>query len=197
MVGKRTWAAPGQGQNGYGGHEEANGAAATNGNMDHDREYAKHTGQRRRRKSKPALMRFRDNANRALEDQRREEIKNKLIDEVNREQFEEYRKSDEFIKQCKTKKLKRFYERQNEALNDWLEVDTAVRSIADDIFESFDPDADHDGIPERGGALQNLGEDVEAFLPEEEREARRKANKKAKWAINVGRIVYRCVVAVG
>jgi hypothetical protein len=46
----------------------------------------------------------------------------------------------------KNKKLRLFYEEQNEKLNDWLEVDTAVRSIADDIFESFDPDRDHDGI---------------------------------------------------
>lgn len=81
--------------------------------------------------------------------------------------------------------MREFYEKQNEALSDWLEVDSVVRSIADDILESFDPDRDHDGLLEHGGALQAQGEDVEAFLPEEERASRRKAEKSAKRAINV------------
>lgn len=51
------------------------------------------------------------------------------------------------IKQIENKKLREFYEKQNDRLNDWLEVDTVVRAIADDIFDSFDPDRDHDGIP--------------------------------------------------
>ncbi len=41
------------------------------------------------------------------------------------------------IKNFKNKKMRKFYESQNEALNDWLEVDTAVRFIADDIFENL------------------------------------------------------------
>lgn len=81
--------------------------------------------------------------------------------------------------------MRKFYESQNDALNDWLEVDAAVRSIADDIFESFDPDRDNDGIRERTGALQLQGEDVEAFLPEEEREHRKRDAKHARIAINI------------
>jgi hypothetical protein len=101
--------------------------------MDHDREYSN----RPKARSKPIAARFRDNTNKALEDRRHQGIKNKLLEEVEREQFEEYRKSDEFIKSCKNKKTRKFYESQNDALNDWLEVDTAVRFIADDIFESL------------------------------------------------------------
>ena len=175
MVGKR-WAS-GENANGHAGNGHADGS----GSMDHDREYGKVPKSR----LKPNALRFKESAHRALEEQRRQEFKNKLLEEVDRHQFEEFRKSDEFIKNAKNKKLKKFYEEQNEALNDWLEVDTAVRFIADDIFESFDPDADHDGQNENGGPLQNLGEDVEAFLPEEEREKRRKEKKKAMWAINV------------
>lgn len=85
----------------------------------------------------------------------------------------------------KNKQIKEFYKKQNQALNDWLEVDSVVRSIADDILESFDPDRDHDGLLEHGGALQAEGEDVEAFLPKEERENRKKAERSAKRAINV------------
>jgi hypothetical protein len=178
MVGKTAWAYPGPGQNGYGTYRDLNGHS-------NDGVHRNHQSTTR---LKPSAFRFKDSVNKALEDREREEIKNKLIEEIKREQFEGYRKDDEFIHRCKNKGLKKFYEDQNQALNDWLEVDMAVRSIADDIFESFDPDADHDGIPERRGALQNLGEDVEAFLPEEEREKRRKANRNARWAINVGGI---------
>ena len=185
MVGRR-WAAGSQNQQKtwfQNGH--ANGYSHLNGSMDHEREHATSSPKSRK---KPAHMRFRDATNKLVEDRRREELKNKLIESVEREQFEEYRKSDDFIKSVKkNKKLKKFYEDQNEALNDWLEVDTAVRFIADDILESFNPDADHDGINEDGGALQNYGEDVEAFLPEEEREKRAKQNKRAMWAINVSR----------
>ena len=47
----------------------------------------------------------------------------------------------------KDKKLRRFYETQNQHLNDWLEVDTIVMSMSDDILDSMNPDRDHDGIP--------------------------------------------------
>ncbi|KIW09147.1 uncharacterized protein PV09_00083 [Verruconis gallopava] len=180
MVGKRAWVSPAHIQNA----SDINGTTLgrKGSSMDRDREYGTHP---RKTRLKPSLLRFRENVNRALEDRRREEIKNKLIEEVYREKFEEYRKSDDFLRNCKNKKVRKFYEDQNEACNDWLEVDTVVRSIADDIFESFDPDADHDGIPERRGALQDLGEDVEAFLPEDERRRRKKAKRRAQWAISV------------
>lgn len=134
---------------------------------------------------KPAVFRFQDITNKALEDQRREHIKNKLIDAVKGDELETYRKNENELKSIKDKHVREFYEKQNEALSDWLEVDSVVRSIADDIFESFDPDRDHDGLLEHGGALQAEGEDVEAFLPEEERASRRKAEKSARRAINV------------
>ena len=86
--------------------------------------------------------------------------------------------------------MQKFYKAQNEALNDWLETDSVVRYVADDIFESFDPDRDHDGILEHGGTLQAQGEDVEAFLPQEERDSRKKAARSAKRAINVRRRSY-------
>lgn len=94
-------------------------------------------------------------------------------------------KSFSQLKSIENKRVRHFYEEQNEALSDWLEVDSVVRSIADDILESFDPDRDHDGLLERGGALQAQNEDVEAFLPQEEREKRSKGERDAKRAINV------------
>lgn len=91
----------------------------------------------------------------------------------------------EQLKKISNKKLRKFYETQNERLNDWLEVDTIVTAIADDVFDSFNPDRDNDGIAEREGGLDEVHEDVEALLPEEERTQRRKDATRAKWAINV------------
>lgn len=45
------------------------------------------------------------------------------------------------LKSIKNKKLRDFYERQNQCLDDWIEVDTLVMSIADDILDSMNPDA--------------------------------------------------------
>jgi hypothetical protein len=61
-----------------------------------------------------------------------------------------------------------------------------VSSLADDIVDSMNPqDPDHDGVAEDRGPLGNSGGDLEPFLPEEERERRRKSAKHVKWAINV------------
>ncbi|CAN8101974.1 unnamed protein product [Discula destructiva] len=136
-------------------------------------------------KPKPTAFRFKDAASKATEDERRNHIKDTLIDAVKGDELESFRKSDDELKSIKNKKVKQFYEEQNEALGDWLEVDSVVRSIADDIFESFDPDRDHDGLLEHGGALQAENEDVEAFLPKDERDRRSKAERAAKRAINV------------
>lgn len=88
----------------------------------------------------------------------------------------------------KNKKIRAFYEEQNERLNDWLEVDTLVRHLADDVFDAFDPqDHDGDGRPEAHSALHTSGEDVEPFLPDDERERRQKNKKYNWWAINVRR----------
>jgi len=67
-------------------------------------------------------------------------------------------------------------------------VDSLVKAISDDVVESFDPqDTDNDGIPEPVGGLTSSGNEVEPFLPDEEREKRRKARRNARWAINVSR----------
>ncbi|KAK7748710.1 hypothetical protein SLS53_000732 [Cytospora paraplurivora] len=115
---------------------------------------------------RPAALRFQDASNKALEDERRNQLKHKLINSVKADHLERYRKSEDEIKELKNKGVQKFYKAQNEALNDWLEIDSVVRYVADDIFESFDPDRDHDGILEHGGTLQAQGEDIEAFLPE-------------------------------
>lgn len=61
-----------------------------------------------------------------------------------------------------------------------------VKAISDDVIESFDPqDTDNDGIPEPVGGLTQSGNEVEPFLPDEEREKRRKGKRNARWAINV------------
>lgn len=136
-------------------------------------------------KPKPAIFRFQDGANHALEDERRNQLKHKLIDSVKGDELEKFRKTDEQLKSIKDKKIRHFYEDQNETLDDWLEIDSVVRSIADDILESFDPDRDHDGLREHAGNLQLQNEDVEAFLPQQEIDHRRKAERNARRAINV------------
>jgi hypothetical protein len=61
-----------------------------------------------------------------------------------------------------------------------------VSSLADDIVDSMNPaDPDHDGVAEDLGPLGTTGEDLEPFLPEDERENRRKSARNVKWAINV------------
>ena len=129
---------------------------------------------------------FRDIVNLAVESNLHGELKRKLKDGIDREALEKYRKSVDEIKQMKNKKTRGFYEEQNERLNDWLEVDTLVMHMADDVLDSMNPqDFDGDGIAELGGALKNTGGDIEPLLPEDERENRRKGERNAKWAINV------------
>ena len=53
----------------------------------------------------------------------------------------------------KTKKLKEYYKNVNARLDDWLEVDSVVKAMADDILDSMNPDVDHDGINDHEGAL--------------------------------------------
>jgi cation diffusion facilitator family transporter len=89
------------------------------------------------------------------------------------------------LKSIKNKKLRRYYERQNATLTDWSEVDTIVRAMADDVMESMNTDADGDGIREREGRLQNVEEHIEDMLPEDVQTRRAKANRNARWAINI------------
>lgn len=173
MVGKRAWETTGY----------ANGTTSGNNSP-------------KRPPNKPRISQFRDDAaENALEDQRREEVTKRLIEGVDFDSFEKFRKSADQIKAIKNKTLRRFYEAQNETLNDWLEVDTIVEAISGDIFQSFNPDRDHDGVPERQGALHELHEDIEAMLPEDERSSRRRGQRRAKWAININVVANVCLLA--
>ncbi|KAK5050814.1 hypothetical protein LTR84_003373 [Exophiala bonariae] len=112
-------------------------------------------------------------------------FKKRLREGVRLEEFEGHRKSDEELKRIKNKKVRKFYEAQNAILNDWAEVDTIVLAMADDVMESMNTDADHDGIRERDGILQGVEEHIEDLLPDEVQEQRRKAARNARLAINI------------
>jgi hypothetical protein len=61
-----------------------------------------------------------------------------------------------------------------------------VSSLADDIVDSMHPlDTDGNGVAEDRGPLGTSGENLEPFLPEDERERRRTSAKHVRWAINV------------
>ena len=83
--------------------------------------------------------RFRDVVNSAMHDSFHAELKRKLKDEVDRDELEKYRKSQAELKEIQNKKVRAFYEQQNERLNDWLEVDTLVMSMADEVLDSMNP----------------------------------------------------------
>lgn len=135
-------------------------------------------------RSKP---RYRDIVNLAVENSFHAELKQKLKDGVDGEKMEGFRKSRQDMDGIKDKKIRAFYEEQNERLNDWLEVDTLVLSMAEHVLDSMNPqDIDGDGVAESGGALKDTGGDIEPLLPEDEMEERRKGERNAKWAINVG-----------
>lgn len=90
------------------------------------------------------------------------------------------------LKCIRNKKVRAFYEEQNKRLDDWLEVDMVVSSLADDIVDSMNPaDPDHDGVAEDRGPLGTSGESLEPFLPQDERERRARSAKHVRWAINV------------
>ncbi|KAL1793575.1 hypothetical protein ACET3X_008557 [Alternaria dauci] len=134
--------------------------------------------------------RFRDAIDRTVKDNRANEMKKKLIDNIDHEALEVYRKSDESLKSIKNKKVRGFYQEQNSRLDDWAEVDMVVSSLADDIVDSMNPrDTDGDGVAEDRGPLGISGEELEPFLPEEERDRRAKSAKHARWAININVIV--------
>ncbi|CAF9909667.1 hypothetical protein IMSHALPRED_008437 [Imshaugia aleurites] len=130
--------------------------------------------------------RFKDIVNAAVHDGFHSELKRKLKDGVDRDELEKYRKSVSELKEMKDKKVRGYYEQQNERLNDWLEVDTLVMSMADDVLDSMNPqDADGDGVAEIGGVLKTTKGDIDPLLPEDERERRKTGERRAKWAINI------------
>lgn len=135
---------------------------------------------------KPKFARFRDAVDMVTAQNQRNKIKEKLTAGIDRMELEKYRKSDEELKDIKSKTVRNFYKRQHERLDAWLEVDNLVMTVAEDILESMNPDRDGDGIPEQNGALQGVGGRLQELLPKEVREERLKGEKHARWAINVG-----------
>jgi hypothetical protein len=135
---------------------------------------------------KPKLARFKDVVDRVTAENQRAKIKHRLTEGIDRMRLEKYRKSEEELKDISSKRVRNFYKTQNERLDAWLEVDTLVMSMSEDILGSMDPDPDHDGIGEGNGALQGVGERLEELLPKEAREERLQSEKNARWAINVG-----------
>lgn len=72
-----------------------------------------------------------------------------------------------------------------------------VSSLADDIVDSMHPlDTDGDGVAEDRGPLGTSGESLEPFLPEDEREKRRKSAKHVRWAINVSHDILQWPIAI-
>ncbi|CZT12345.1 uncharacterized protein RCO7_09059 [Rhynchosporium graminicola] len=147
----------------------------------------------KRRPPRDRMYRFRDNGSLDHDDQRRVEFKKRLLAAIDEDKMENFRKPEDeasqkliCIKKFKSKGVRTFYTTQNDRLDDWLEVNAIVKALSDDILESFDPRDDNgDGVAEGGGGLQDTGGAIEPFLPEDEREKRRNAAKKAAWAINI------------
>ncbi|KAF2678946.1 hypothetical protein K458DRAFT_347513 [Lentithecium fluviatile CBS 122367] len=135
-------------------------------------------------------QRFRDAIETTMNQKHAMDLKKQLLENVDHKALEKFRKSDEELKGIQNKKVRRFYEEQNARLDDWLEVDSIVSTVADDVLDSMNPqDLDHDGVVEDRGPLGGSGENVECFLPGSEREKRRKSARHVKWAININVIV--------
>jgi len=146
-------------------------------------------------RTKPKGFKFREAARTALEDKRREELKTAILTDMGWN-LEKFRKSDDELKAIKNKQVRKYYEEQNERVNDWLEVDGLVKAVADDILDSMNPDPDHDGVRERTGGVQDMAGEIGEFLPKDVREERQDANKKARWAINVN-VIANIILLVG
>jgi hypothetical protein len=78
---------------------------------------------------------FKDAANLAVGQNRRRDLKKKILDGVESMSLEKYRKSEADLKAIKNKKVRKFYEEQNDTLNDWAEVDSLVFALADDVLD--------------------------------------------------------------
>ncbi|KAF1972236.1 hypothetical protein BU23DRAFT_164488 [Bimuria novae-zelandiae CBS 107.79] len=134
-------------------------------------------------------QRFRDAIEATMNQQQAQELKKQLLENVDHNALEKFRKTEEDLKHT-NKKVRHFYEEQNRRLDDWLEVDSIVSTLADDVLDSMNPrDNDHDGVAEDRGPLGVSEERVECFLPDDERERRRKSARNVKWAININVIV--------
>jgi CelD/BcsL family acetyltransferase involved in cellulose biosynthesis len=135
-----------------------------------------------------------DNPAAAEGEKRRRELKNKILEGVKDFNVEQYRKSEAELKSIKNKRVREFYESQNQKLNDWAEVDSLVWSLADDVVDSIDPDANRDGVVDRTTPLLYTNYDLEAFLPQEEREKRLKNYRTAQRALNVSYLTFSFIL---
>ena len=106
-------------------------------------------------------------------------LKSKILAGVQDFNLEKYRKSDAELKAIENKQVRVYYEVQNQKLNDWAEVNSLVWSLADDVVDSTNSDADHDGIVNSNTPLNLTGNDLEAFLPPEDREKQAQRNRTA------------------
>ncbi|MCJ1303138.1 hypothetical protein MMC08_005945 [Hypocenomyce scalaris] len=70
---------------------------------------------------------------------RRNDLKSKILAGVQDFNIEKYRKTDAELKAIKNKQVRAYYEAQNQKLNDWAEVDCLVWSLADDVVDSTNP----------------------------------------------------------
>lgn len=139
-----------------------------------------------------SLSQYRDDTLASEAEKRRRELKNKILAGVWDFNVERYRKTDEDLQSIKNKHVRAFYEAQNQKLNDWAEVDSLVCSLADDVVDSMDPDANRDGVVDRDTPLLYTGNDLEAYLPWNERERRIKDSRTAQRALNVSSIDHSC-----
>ncbi|VBB81499.1 Putative protein of unknown function [Podospora comata] len=132
---------------------------------------------------------FKDEAALLAAEHRRDDLKRRVLDGMRGFDLEKMdkkcRRSDDQLKRIKNKKIRSFYEAQNDTLDAWLEVDALVYAVADDVIDSMNPDADGDGIPERRMPLQDSRGAIDCFLPPEHREKRARDEKHARWAINI------------
>ncbi|KAJ5993418.1 hypothetical protein N7451_009142 [Penicillium sp. IBT 35674x] len=133
----------------------------------------------------PGRYGFKDNDSAIKAEQRRNELKGKILAGVKDFNVEQYRKSDDELKSIRNTQVRAYYEAQNQKLNDWAEVDSLVWSLADDIIDSTNPDADHDGIIDSNAPLYSVDHDLEAFLPSEERSKRHHNSRVSQRALNV------------
>lgn len=89
------------------------------------------------------------------------------------------------LKDISNKKVRAYYEHMNDRINDWLEVDTIVMALADDVLDSMNPDPDNDGHCERTGGLNTDQGNIWEFLPEQVKQERSRGERNARWAINI------------
>jgi hypothetical protein len=89
---------------------------------------------------KPKFAIFSDALDLSTAADQKTKIKQQLTEGIDRMKLEGYRKREDELKSIRNKKVRRYDESQNERLDSWLEVDTLVKSMAEDILESLNPD---------------------------------------------------------